>query len=187
MLLRRTLSTEWTGFVYKAPNGRQIQLGIGGTSSDLTVWLFGNKWQMLKVLRVDEWYSICVTWSSKARRMRVYIDGIIQLEAPLYLALPQQLPKNGTLTLGVSHFIKANGTVWPESGNNLLGEIGLFRMWSKEWSAMEIRFLGCADGDVVSWDLRQWKYDCPPEPDDSLHCGKYNTPSFRHIDIQFKI
>ncbi|KAK5617370.1 hypothetical protein CRENBAI_006982 [Crenichthys baileyi] len=62
----------------------------------------------------------------------------------------------------------------PESGNNLLGEIGLFRMWGKEWSAEELSSLGCAEGDVVRWDLQQWKYGCPPLPDNNLYCGWSN-------------
>ncbi|PWA18670.1 hypothetical protein CCH79_00005668, partial [Gambusia affinis] len=86
----------------------------------------------------------------------------------------QQLAQNGTLTLGVSHSVLPNGELKPESGNSLLGEIGLFRMWGKEWSTEEVSSLGCADGDVVSWDLRQWKNDCPPVPDNNLTCGWSN-------------
>ncbi|XP_045885937.1 uncharacterized protein LOC123957286 [Micropterus dolomieu] len=97
VLLRLQFATEWTGFVYKAPGGRQIELGLQGTDS--------------------------------------------------------------------------NGKVQPEMGNNLLGEIGLFRVWAREWSAEELRGQSCADGDVVSWDLRQWKFDCPPEYDNNLHCA----------------
>ncbi|XP_042274178.1 uncharacterized protein LOC121901450 [Thunnus maccoyii] len=44
-------------------------------------------------------------------------------------------------------------------------------MWAREWSAEELKRQSCADGDVLSWDLRQWKYNCPPEPDNNLHCA----------------
>ncbi|KAM6923548.1 uncharacterized protein FYW49_006011 [Xenentodon cancila] len=170
MLLKRRLLTEWTGFVYKAPQENHIELGLAATSARLTVWLFGQEWQLLKALKLNEWHSICLTWSGKARRLRVYINENIQLEVSMHAALPQQLARNGTLTLEQSHYVGADGNVWPESGNNLHGEIGLFRMWGKEWSAVEMRWLGCVDGDVVSWDLRQWKHDCPLTPDDSLNC-----------------
>ncbi|TKS72207.1 G-protein coupled receptor G4 [Collichthys lucidus] len=60
-----------------------------------------------------------------------------------------QLTPNGTLTLGVSHYVNSNGVVEPETGNNLLGEISLFRMWAREWSAEELRGHRCADGDVL--------------------------------------
>ncbi|XP_061581599.1 adhesion G-protein coupled receptor G4 [Cololabis saira] len=170
VLLRGSSLAQWTGFVYKAPGKNHIELGLAATSERLTVWLFGQFWQLPKVLKLNEWHSICLTWSSKARRLRFYINEKIKLDVNVDPGLPQQLAHNGTLTLGQSHYVGADGNVWPEYGNNLQGEIGLFRMWGKEWSPMEVRRLGCADGDVLSWDLRQWKHDCPLTPDDSLHC-----------------
>ncbi|XP_044061882.1 adhesion G-protein coupled receptor G4 isoform X2 [Siniperca chuatsi] len=171
MLLRLTVGTEWTAFVYKAPAGRHIELGLRGTGSQLAVWLFGEEWHLERELKLHEWHSICLTWSGRARMLRVYINGTSQHEPSMNPLQPQQLAQNGTLTLGVSHFIDPNGEVQPESGNNLLGEIGLFRIWAREWSAEELRGQSCADGDVVSWDLRQWNYKCPPESDNNLHCA----------------
>ncbi|XP_035506328.2 adhesion G-protein coupled receptor G4 isoform X1 [Scophthalmus maximus] len=171
LLLRRNIATEWTGFVYKAPGGQRIELGLGGTSSQLTVWLFGERQPLEWELKVNEWYSVCLTWSASARRLRTYINGTSVSEAPVNRILPHQLAGNGTLTLGASHYVNNEGDVLAETGNNLLGEIGLFRIWSREWSAAELRRQSCADGDVVSWDLRQWKYSCPPVPDKSIHCA----------------
>ncbi|XP_024117759.1 adhesion G-protein coupled receptor G4 [Oryzias melastigma] len=168
--LKRNYTTEWRAFVYKASKNAHIELGLGGAGPQITVWMFGRQWHFLKWLKLDEWYSICLTWSSRARRLRVYINGLVQLESPLYPSLPLQLAESGTLTLGMSHYVAPNNQVRPESGSNLLGEIGLFRMWSTEWSAAELWGLGCADGDVVGWDQRQWKNTCPPEPDHNLHC-----------------
>ncbi|XP_011478260.1 adhesion G-protein coupled receptor G4 [Oryzias latipes] len=168
--LKRNYTTEWRAFVYKAPKNAHIELGLGGKGPQITVWMFGRQWHFLKWLKLNEWYSICLTWSSRARRLRVYINGMVQLESPLYPNLPLWLAGNGTLTLGVSHYVAANNEVRPESGSNLLGEIGLFRMWSRELGAAELWGLGCTDGDVVSWDQRQWKNTCPPEPDHDLHC-----------------
>lgn len=149
-------------------------MGLGGTSSQLTVWLFGERQPLEWELKVNEWYSVCLTWSASARRLRTYINGTSVSEAPVNRILPHQLAGNGTLTLGASHYVNNEGDVLAETGNNLLGEIGLFRIWSREWSAAELRRQSCADGDVVSWDLRQWKYSCPPVPDKSIHCGKYS-------------
>lgn len=178
ILLRLNIGTEWTGFVYKAPEGRSIELGLRGTGAHLAVWLFGEEMPLEKELKLKEWYSVCLTWSGRYRRLRVYINGTSQLEAPVNPKLPQQLAQNGTLTLGVSHYVNINGEVQKENGKDLLGEIGLFRMWAREWSAGELGGQSCADGDVVSWDLRQWKYNCPPEPDNNLHCGKYSMTLF---------
>ncbi|XP_070770033.1 adhesion G-protein coupled receptor G6 [Enoplosus armatus] len=171
VLLRINIGAEWTGFVYKAPEGRHIELGLQGTREQLAVWLFGEELRLKRELKLNEWYSICLTWSGRARRLRIYINGTSQHEAPVNPIQPQQLAQKGTLTLGVSHYVDPNGEVQPEKGNDLLGEIGLFRMWAREWSAEELRGPSCADGDVVRWDLRQWKYNCPPEPDNNLHCA----------------
>ncbi|XP_051934892.1 adhesion G-protein coupled receptor G2 [Hippocampus zosterae] len=83
----------------------------------------------------------------------------------------QHLGQNGTLTLGMSHYVDASGAVKVEKGNNLIGAIGQFRMWSSEWNEEELRRRTCADGDVVSWDRRDWKHDCPLEKDPGLHCA----------------
>ncbi|KAM7389250.1 hypothetical protein PAMP_023240 [Pampus punctatissimus] len=171
--LRRSHATTWTGFVYKAPGGRNIELGLGGTGAKLSVWLFGEDFHIERELKLHEWYSVCLTWSGQAQRLRIYVNGDSQHEASVNPIKPQQLAPNGTLTLGVSHYIDANGNVQEESGKTLLGEIGLFRMWAREWSAEELRRQSCADGDVLSWDLRYWKYNCPPEPDNSLHCDSF--------------
>lgn len=180
MLLSHSVRTNWTGFVYKAPQVEDIELGLGGTSSKLTAWLFGRKYQFSKELKLNEWYTICLTWSDGDQTLRIYINGLVLQETvlPPGEGLHHQLARNGTLTLGVSHHVQPNGELRPESGNKLLGEIGLFRMWGRKWSAEELNRLGCADGDVVSWDLQQWKYDCPPKPDNNLYCGNYSVHYF---------
>lgn len=171
--LRLNYTTEWTGFVYKAPHKRHIELGLQGTSGHLAVWLFGEEQRFERELKTREWHSVCLTWSGQARRLRVYINGTSHNETSVNPFLPQQLAQNGTLTLGVSHYIDAYGNVKAGSGNNLLGEISLFRMWARERSAEEVRGQSCADGDVMSWDLKQWDSGCPPVPDDNFYCGKH--------------
>ncbi|XP_068596782.1 adhesion G-protein coupled receptor G2 [Brachionichthys hirsutus] len=170
MLLRLNYRTEWTGFVYKAPGQRHIELGLQGAGTHLTVWLFGKEQHLERELKLHDWYSVCLTWSGRARRLRVYINGTSEHEASVN-SIVTRLTQNGTLTLGVSHYVDTYGEVKAESGNNLLGEIALFRMWAREWRPEELRARSCADGDVLSWDKRQWKHNCPPEPDLNLHCA----------------
>uniref|UniRef100_A0A3Q1ITG5 Pentraxin (PTX) domain-containing protein n=1 Tax=Anabas testudineus TaxID=64144 RepID=A0A3Q1ITG5_ANATE len=172
--LRYTLATQWTGFAYKAPGVIATELGLGGTRTQLTVWMFGGEWHFNRELRENEWHSFCLTWSSQAPKVNVYINGTFQHGFQMNRSLPERLAPNGTLTLGVSHYVDVNGEVHLETGSNLVGEIGLFRMWAREWRAEELREQSCADGDVVSWDLQQWKYGCSPVSDSSLQCGKCN-------------
>nr|XP_029133553.1 adhesion G-protein coupled receptor G4 isoform X4 [Labrus bergylta] len=187
ILLRLELLTEWTGFDYKAPGQRSIELGLQGKGQKGSVWLFGRKVPLTKELKSDKWYSVCVTWSGRAQRLRVYIDGDKELEVSVAPLSPQHLAPNGTLTLGVSHYV-LNSEVQEEDGKGLFGDIGLFRMWARERSAEEIKENNCSDGDVVSWDLRQWKYNCPPEPDSHLHCAwsLYKIKMWTFLDTSLK-
>ncbi|KAF7660595.1 hypothetical protein LDENG_00278750 [Lucifuga dentata] len=170
LILRRNYTSDWTGFAYKAPGDSHIELGLGGKGSQLVAWLFGEEYPLEKKLELYEWYTVCLTWSRQAQRLRLYVNGANLLEASVNSSRPQHLTPRGTLTLGVSHNVDASGKLKPESGSSLLGEIGLFRMWAREWSAEELGRKSCADGDVVSWDLRQWKFNCPLEPDSTLRC-----------------
>ncbi|XP_076005388.1 adhesion G protein-coupled receptor G4a [Genypterus blacodes] len=171
LLLQRHFTSDWTGFAYKAPGGGHIELGLGGKQSQLVAWLFGEQWQLDKDLTLYEWHSVCLTWSGPGQRLRLYLNGTNHLEASLNSSQTRHLAPNGTLTLGVSHNVDPSGELKPESQTNLLGEIGLFRMWAGERSGGELGRQGCADGDVVSWDLRQWRHTCPPVPDESLRCA----------------
>uniref|UniRef100_A0A3B4FZT0 Pentraxin n=1 Tax=Pundamilia nyererei TaxID=303518 RepID=A0A3B4FZT0_9CICH len=126
MSLRRTISADWTGFEYKAPGNRQTELGLGGKNGKLFVKLFGHEWQYENNLTVNEWHSVCLTWSGQAQRLRISINSTFLIE--ICLTTSQQLSKNGTLTLGVSHYVNANGEIQPETGTNLVGEIALISL-----------------------------------------------------------
>lgn len=186
MRLRLNYATDWTGFVYKAPQKRHIELGLRGTSGHLAVWLFGEEQHFERELKMHEWHSVCLTWSGQAQRLRLYINGTSHNETSVNPLLPQQLAQNGTLTLGVSHYIDPYGNLKAESGNNLFGEISLFRMWAREQSAEEVRGQSCADGDVVSWDMKEWSSGCPPVPDNNTYCGKYRRTRFCCISPSLK-
>ncbi|GLD70356.1 adhesion G-protein coupled receptor G4-like isoform X3 [Lates japonicus] len=118
ILLRHKIAAKWTAFVYKAPGGIDVELGLRGTTTQLTVLLFGVEQTLESNLRLREWYSVCLTWSGQAQRLRVYINNTILGEAPVNRT--QRLAPNGTLTLGVSHNVDANGKVQPETGNGLI-------------------------------------------------------------------
>ncbi|XP_076595857.1 adhesion G protein-coupled receptor G4a [Chaetodon auriga] len=171
ILFRLNYTTEWTGFVYKAPGKKHIELGLQGTAKHLAVWLFGDELRLDTELKLYEWNSVCLTWSGAAQRLRVYVNGTSRPVASLKPTLQQQLAQNGTLTLGVTHYIDGNGKMKLESGNNLLGEIGLFSMWSRERSAEELSGQSCADGDVLSWDTKQWQV---------FACGDRTTTNCEH-------
>ncbi|XP_028316297.1 adhesion G-protein coupled receptor G4 isoform X2 [Gouania willdenowi] len=171
ILLRRDVATKWTGFVYKAPGERKMELGVGGSGEQLSVWLFGKERHFPMKMVSNEWQSICITWSGGAQRLKVYVNGTTLEETYLDHTSPKKLAQNGTLSLGVSHF-SVDGEVERERGTDLVGEIGLFRMWSREWSDEDLLRLKCADGDVVSWtkDLHQGQHPCPPQPDSNIQC-----------------
>lgn len=174
-LLRLRFGAPWTAFVYKAPGQTDIELGLQGTLSHLSIWLFGKEQRVKAHLKLHEWYSICLSWCSREHRLRVVVDAASHAELSPSSFQPRHLAPGGTLTLGVSHYIDASGEVKAERGNNLLGEIGVFKVWASAWTAEELEKMNCVDGDVVSWDTKQWRYSCPAVADSRLKCGKYKA------------
>lgn len=166
-------------FVLQNKRDRHVELGLGGTGTQMVVWVFGQEWRLDLELKLLQWYSVCLTWSGGSNRLRVFLNGTMRSQASFAnVTAHQHLGQNGTLTLGMSHYMDPSGAIKVEKGNNLIGAIGQFKMWSSEWSEEELGRRTCADGDVVSWDLRQWKHDCPIEKDARMHCGKKNNTVF---------
>ncbi|CAL8331612.1 unnamed protein product, partial [Gadus morhua 'NCC'] len=174
VLLRLTVITEWTAFAYKAPGNPAVELGLEGDDQHITAVLFGARWPLNESLSSKVWQSVCLTWSAASRHLRLYVNGTRRLDQAVDPPVSGRLAPNGTLTLAWPHSVDQNGTVWREDGKTLMGGIGLFRMWAREWRAEEIMLLGCVEGDVVSWDARHWNHrspaSCPPKEDTSLHC-----------------
>ncbi|XP_035619608.1 adhesion G-protein coupled receptor G2-like [Oncorhynchus keta] len=172
-LHREIATSEWTGFVYKAPGERQVELGLAGRGGFLVAWLFGHQWSVPEDLPLKCWHNVCLTWSSHSERLRLYINGSSCLDAHVNATLPRRLAHNGTLTLGVSHNI-VGGVMEFENGKNFLGAISLFRMWGHERTAEELRAQSCIIGNVVRWDNNDWDYQiCLPEDDTNIQCGAF--------------
>ncbi|XP_029586822.1 adhesion G-protein coupled receptor G4-like [Salmo trutta] len=172
-LHREIATSEWTGFVYKAPGERQVELGLAGRGGFLVAWLFGHQWSVPEDVPLKCWHNVCLTWSSHSERLRLYINGSRRLDAHVNATLPRRLAHNGTLTLGVSHNI-VGGVMEFENGKNFLGAISLFRMWGHEQTAEELRAHSCIDGNVVRWDNNDWDYQiCLPEDDTNIQCGLF--------------
>lgn len=174
-LLRLRFGTEWTAFIYKAPGQSDIELGLQGTLSHLSIWLFGQEQRLKADLKLHEWNSICLSWCSHEHRFRVIVNAASHADLSPRSPQPKRLAPGGTLTLGAPHYVDPSGEVKAERGNNLLGEIGLFKMWASAWTAEDLEEMKCVDGDVVSWDTKQWQYSRPPVTDSSLKCGKYKV------------
>ncbi|CAL8263208.1 unnamed protein product [Lota lota] len=174
VLLRLSLRTEWTAFAYKAPGNLTVELGLEGDNSHITAVLFGGKWPLNESLSSKDWHSVCLTWSATSQNLRLYVNGTRHLDVGVNSSVSGRLAPNGTMTLGVPHSVDESGAVRREDGKSLMGDIGLFRMWAREWRAEEMTHLGCVEGDVVSWDTRHWNYlfplSCPPKADTTLRC-----------------
>lgn len=171
-LVRLKHRRPWTGFVYKAPGAEKFELGLQGTSSNLDVWLLGKKVRVETKLELHQWYSICITWSSRAHRLHVYINGINQRRISPGPSQTRPLASNGTLTLGVFHELGAGTQVMMEDGSELVSAIGQFRMWNRERTPEEMSGRICAGGDALNWDAEKWRYGCSPQPDQRFGCGK---------------
>lgn len=62
--------------MYHHPGVQCAELGLGGRSGRLVVWLFGTEWTTPRVnLRLSQWYSLCLTWTQTKDRPALYVDG----------------------------------------------------------------------------------------------------------------
>lgn len=176
-LIRLNHRSPWTGFLYTAPGEKNFELGLQGTSSSLDVWLLGQKVRVETKLELHQWYSICITWSGRAHRLHVYINGISQSRVSRGPPQSRPLATNGTLALGMFHEVDAGRQVTMEDGGEVLSEIGQFRMWKRERSPEDLSGAICGDEDALNWDAEKWRYGCSPQPDQRFGCGKKRVVS----------
>uniref|UniRef100_A0AAV2MJX8 Uncharacterized protein n=1 Tax=Knipowitschia caucasica TaxID=637954 RepID=A0AAV2MJX8_KNICA len=86
-----------------------------------------------------------------------------------WTAFVYKAPDSSHIELGRSHFVM-DKRVEAEHGKSLIGDISHFRIWSKHLSGDEVQRHQCIDGDVIGWDQRHLKSDCPPVHDPNLSC-----------------
>lgn len=185
MQLKCDRHTVWTAFVYKAPASNDIEFGLQGKSDQLTLWLFGNETKVTRSLEEKQWHSVCVTWSGMHQKLQLFINGTNALSKFVKTTTRTHLHSNGTLTLGKLHNVKGN-SLQPEPGKSLIGDISQFRIWSKQWNEGDLKRRECIEADVISWDHRHWKTNCPDPKDCSLLCEWSKYKVIMKIIVQYK-
>lgn len=62
--------------MYLHPAGQHAELGLGGKTGQLVVWLFGTEWSTREVnLNLSQWYQLCLTWTQSKIQPTLYING----------------------------------------------------------------------------------------------------------------
>ncbi|XP_037396211.1 adhesion G-protein coupled receptor G4 isoform X1 [Pygocentrus nattereri] len=169
-LWRQITTSAWTAFIYKKPGELGIELGLAGKGGNLKAWLFGNEWTVAYDLPLQNWHTVCLTWSNHTRRFQLIVNGSVGLSSKLNDLAPSTLAPNGTLTLGVSHSF-VGGIMNFETGTNFMGEITMFRMWQQELNPQQLAEWKCVSGNVVTWSKNDWEYQgCSPITDNRLKC-----------------
>ncbi|KAL6480239.1 hypothetical protein MHYP_G00112720 [Metynnis hypsauchen] len=169
-LWRQITTSAWTAFVYKKPGELDIELGLAGKGGNLKAWLFGNEWTVAYDLPLQNWHTVCLTWSNHTRRFQLIVNGSVGLSSKLNDLAPSTLAPNGTLTLGVTHSF-VGGVMNFETGTNFMGEITMFRMWQQELNPQQLAEWKCVSGNVVTWSKNDWEYHgCLPITDNRLKC-----------------
>lgn len=171
--LNKKISTsEWTAFDYKGPGQQHVELGLAGNGGNLKASLFGKEWIVAYDLHINNWHTVCLTWSSHTRLFQVNVNEDI-FKYNLNETSPRFLAANGTLTLGVSHSFVGGDIVF-ETGKNFLGYMSLFRMWGVQMSPLQLEARKCVDGNIATWRTQDWDYPKCSLEDDNLTCGERN-------------
>ncbi|XP_068126081.1 adhesion G-protein coupled receptor G2 isoform X2 [Hyperolius riggenbachi] len=157
-------SSPWSAFTYKLPSSSDnaYEIGLLGDSSSIKIWMFGTQINILRNLRLNTWYEMCIMWNAQSENMSFYIDGIPTQEQRL--GNISMLYGGGTVILGCSNFKEPNSSV------GLVGELYMFRMWS---TADPAYLQECTDGNIIKWNMGDWIYSSSVVQQDSfLHCAK---------------
>lgn len=175
---RKIRNSHWTAFTYLHPDKTRIELGMKGSGSDLEIIMFGRVWTKSSVVPLDNWHSVCMTWSMSMTEPKVYVNGSqvdLKAQSKETALYPDyhSVAAGGTLTLAVAHNF-SKGEMNIETGKELKGSLSLFRVWKRERSAEDISGLTCADGDVLHWEEQIWDnvMHCKPIRDITQQCGK---------------
>ncbi|KTG46792.1 hypothetical protein cypCar_00006904 [Cyprinus carpio] len=141
--------------------------------------MFGRVWTKSSVVSLDNWHSICMTWSNSMTEPKVYINGTkveLKPQSKGTALHPNccSVAAGGTLTLAVAHnFVKNKISI--ETGTELKGSLSLFRVWKRARSAQDISTMACTDGDMLHWEKRIWNKaeDCKPIQDLTQKCAVF--------------
>ncbi|XP_041949492.1 adhesion G-protein coupled receptor G4 [Alosa sapidissima] len=175
---RSILTPHWTVFMYSHPGLGHVDIGLKGRDNSLTgenyllLWLFGRVWSTTFKIRLNTWYSVCITWSEVALSPRLYINGnsvdISYSGEQSGTHTGNYIVADGHLTLGASHFLN-NGKMHLETGTDFQGNVTRFRMWNQELPVSQLE--QCVDGNVVRWMAKDWHtHGCAPVDDTEHQC-----------------
>ncbi len=177
---RKLSNSHWTAFMYLHPNKTRIELGLKGQGSELQIIMFGTVWTKSDIVSLENWHSVCMTWSNSMTEPNVYVNGTkVELKPQSTgTALPSHccsVAAGGTLTLAVAHNFVKNKISF-ETGTELKGSLSLFRVWGRVRSAQDISGMACTDGDVLHWEKLIWDkaHNCTPLQDVTQKCSKWH-------------
>ncbi|XP_072440513.1 uncharacterized protein [Chiloscyllium punctatum] len=145
------------------------ELGIMIKNRKPIIWLFHKQIDVEKDISLGNWHTVCLTWDGKTREAHVYLNKIHVLSRTLNSAY--SLAQNGSLVLGRKHSRRADRLRLDRK--IFVGDLYLFRLWDHAKGHLSILQLDCEDGNVITWNSRQWDFvGSILKYDPSLPCSK---------------
>ncbi|XP_043556489.1 adhesion G-protein coupled receptor G2-like isoform X44 [Chiloscyllium plagiosum] len=145
------------------------ELGIMIKNRKPIIWLFHKQIDVEKDISLGNWHTMCLTWDGNTREAHVYLNKIHVLSRTLNSAY--NLAQNGSLVLGRKHSRRADRLRLDRK--IFVGDLYLFRLWDHAKGHQSILQLDCEDGNVITWDSRQWDFvGSILKYDPSLPCSK---------------
>ncbi|XP_051878301.1 adhesion G-protein coupled receptor G4 [Pristis pectinata] len=168
---------KWAAFTYqRAAAGERQELGIGGHSGHLRVWLAGTVTDVPRPLPLRAWHTVCVSWSSATAQLVVYINGSLSHESQKAAAA---LPGGGSLTLGQFQLSAPNASL-PQFDPSwgFLGHLYYFRLWDRVRGGPELAAAPCARGSLLHWSHTHLRFTGNTlRADPSLRCALPSSTS----------
>lgn len=141
------------------------ELGLSFLGEEkIQVFHRGIEFTFQEELKIDTWYTVCLTWKNITRQLEVYVNGEGVNKFDTNTNDP--LRGRGSLVLGSNRFRKA-GIIGQST--NFVGELYNFQMWNYARSPNEMN--DCSEGNVFSWTKELWNFYTVME-DNELRCGK---------------
>ena len=105
-----------------------ISVTLNSASHDWSLPYVGNNIQVDQ-LQADEWYHLCMVWSSSSGNIRPYINGLVAGDAEDLSS--ETIPNKGTLRL-----FQSSQTISMGGSGSTMSE---FRLWNEQLRDSEIR------------------------------------------------